>query len=191
MRAASRDALERLLGEDCPFGDLTTEALAVGAKPGRMTFSARDAMTLALVEDAAALLELAGASVELHAASGEAAARRTHPLRAGAAEALLRGWKVAQTLIEIWSGVASAAHDIVVAARRASPDVVVACTRKTTPGTKIFAIAAIKAGGAVAHRLGLSETILVFPEHLAFTGGEHLSDIVARLRRAAPSKRRW
>jgi molybdenum transport protein len=96
---------------------------------------------------------------------------------------------MAQTLIEIWSGVASAARAIVDAAKAASPHVAVACTRKTTPGTKPFAIAAIKAGGATVHRLGLSETVLVFPEHLAFLGDEPLPALVARLARAAPEKK--
>ena len=49
---------------------------------------------------------------------------------------------------------------------------------------------AIRAGGAVAHRLGLSETILVFPEHRVFLGGANLKAIAARLRREAPEKKR-
>jgi hypothetical protein len=49
-----------------------------------------------------------------------------------------------------------------------SPDIAVACTRKSILDTKQFAVAAVKAGGAVMHRLGLSETVLVFPEHRAF-----------------------
>ena len=57
------------------------------------------------------------------------------------------------------------------------------------PGTKRFAVAAVKAGGAVMHRLGLSETVLVFPEHRAFLNGELLGDSVERLRRAAPEKK--
>ena len=40
---------------------------------------------------------------------------------AGPAAALLRGWKVAQTLIEVWSGVATATRDIIDAARTVSP----------------------------------------------------------------------
>ena len=121
-------------------------------------------------------------------------ARRLAPgaeiLRAsGPAGALLRGWKVAQTLVEIWSGVATAARDIVEAARAAAPDICVACTRKNTPGVKSFAVAAVKAGGAVMHRLGLSETILVFPEHRAFLAANRSTDIATRLRRAAPEKK--
>jgi molybdenum transport protein len=102
---------------------------------------------------------------------------------------LLRSWKVAQTLIEIWSGVATDARAIVDAASAVAPGIAVACTRKNVPGTKCFAVAAVKAGGAVMHRLGLSETVLVFPEHQAFLGKEPFVGLVERLRRAAPEKR--
>jgi molybdenum transport protein len=190
LTVVSRAELARLLEDDVPFGDLTTEALGIGAAPGIMRFEARDPMVLALAEDAAAIIELAGCRVELLAHSGAALAPGSPILAAhGEASALLRSWKVAQTLIETWSGVATAARGIVNAARAVSPDVAVACTRKTIPGTKRFAVAAVKAGGAVMHRLGLSETVLVFPEHHAFLRDVPLAEVVGRLRRAAPEKK--
>jgi molybdenum transport protein len=186
----SRTELERLLFEDAPFGDLTSEALALGRAAGAMRFAARGPMVAALVEEAASLIEIAGGEVTLHCGSGAALGPGDAILSArGPAPALLRAWKTAQTLIEIWSGVATGARAIVEAARSASPEAVVACTRKTVPGTRAFALAAIKAGGAIAHRAGLSETILVFPEHRAFLGGEPLAEMVKRLRRAAPEKK--
>ena len=186
----SRTELERLLFEDAPFGDLTSETLALGKAAGAMRFAARGPMIAALVEEAAGLIEIAGGEVSLSCATG-AALRPGDPILSarGPATALLRAWKTAQTLIEIWSGVATGARAIVDAARGASPDVVVACTRKTAPGTRAFALAAIKAGGAIAHRAGLSETILLFPEHRAFLDGAALSDTAKRLGRAAPEKK--
>jgi molybdenum transport protein len=187
---ASRAELEALLADDVPYGDLTTDALGIGAVPGSMEFTARDTMVLALAEDAAAIIELAGCQVELHASSGAALDPGSPILTAyGPAAALLRSWKVAQTLIEIWSGVATDARAIVNAAKAVAPSIGVACTRKNVPGTKRFAVAAVKAGGAVMHRLGLSETVLVFPEHRAFLGNEPFVGLVERLRRAAPEKR--
>jgi molybdenum transport protein len=187
---ASRTELEELLADDVPYGDLTTDALGIGAMPGSMEFAARDQMVLALVEDAAAIVELTGCRVELHAGSGATLEPGSPILTAhGPAAALLRSWKVAQTLIEVWSGVATEAHAIVDAAAAVSPHIAVACTRKSIPGTKRFAVAAVRAGGAVMHRLGLSETVLVFPEHRAFLGREPFVAVVERLRRAAPEKK--
>jgi molybdenum transport protein len=187
---ASRAELEQLLMDDAPYGDLTTDALGIGNAPGLMQFTARDRMTLALAEDAAAIIELAGCQVELLASSGSTLEPGMPILSArGPGAALLRSWKVAQTLIEIWSGVATEARAIVTAATAVAPHIAVACTRKNIPGTKRFAVAAVKAGGAVMHRLGLSETILVFPEHRAFLRDVPLPELVGQLRRAAPEKR--
>jgi molybdenum transport protein len=47
----------------------------------------------------------------------------------------------------------------------------------------------VRAGGATVHRLSLSETVLVFPEHLAFLPGTSLAEIVERLKRAAPERK--
>lgn len=185
-----RIELERLLDDDVPHGDLTTDGLGIGSTPGVMAFHARGPMVLALAEEAGAILEIAGCEVELCAASGDRLAAEDLILRAkGPASALLRGWKVAQTLIEVWSGVATAARTMVDAARTVSPDIPVACTRKNVPGTKRFAVTAVKAGGAIMHRLGLSETVLVFPEHLRFLNGVPLTETVKRLRQRAPEKK--
>ena len=190
-RAASRSELEKLLADDVPHGDLTTEALGIGALEAEMVFTARDPMVLAEAESAAALLKLAGCDeVTLKARSGDWMTLGSAILVAkGSVGVLHRGWKVAQTLIEIWSGVATAARAIVEAATAASPHVVVACTRKNVPGTKSFAVRAIRAGGAVVHRLGLSETVLVFPEHRIFLAGLPLAAAVERLSSAAPEKK--
>jgi molybdenum transport protein len=98
-------------------------------------------------------------------------------------------WKVAQTLCEYASGIASAAAGIVGALRAAGLAVPVACTRKNFPGTKALAIKAAHAGGAVMHRLGLSETLLLFAEHRAFIAEEELLPTLLRLKGANPEKK--
>jgi len=156
VSALSSAELERLLAEHVPYGDLTTEALGIGARRGRASFAARYAMVVAAIEEAAALFNLAGADATLHVRSGDRVAAGARLLGAeGSAAGLLRAWKVAQTLVEIWSGVATGTHALVSAARAVRADAAVACTRKNVPGTKTLAVAAIKAGGAVPHRLGL------------------------------------
>lgn len=182
--------LESLLDDDVPFGDLTTHVLGIGAKPGRITFAARDRMVVACAEEAARLLELAGARVSTVAESGaELAPGRAILEATGSAEALHCGWKVAQTLVEYASGIATAARRIVEAARAARPDIPVVCTRKNMPGAKAVAIKAILAGGATPHRLGLSETILIFAEHRAFLDRQSAAETIDRARRTAPEKK--
>jgi molybdenum transport protein len=191
MTPAFQSELEILLADDVPFGDLTTAALGIGLSQGIMTFKARGPMVVAEVESAIGLLRLAGcSSVDSAVRSGDELDSGALILTArGTAESLHRGWKVSQTLIEAWSGVATATRAIVTAARAVSPRVAIACTRKNTPGTKSFAARAVHAGGASMHRLGLSESVLVFPEHRVFLGAEPLATSVERLRRAAPEKK--
>lgn len=184
--------LWRLLSEDVPHGDLTTHLLGIGERPGRLRFTARTAMVAAATEAAARLFGLCGARVVGDVLpSGRVATAGTPLLAAeGPAAALHAAWKVAQVLVESCSGIATAARAIVDEARAAVPEVCVACTRKSFPGSRALALRAILAGGAVPHRLGLSDSVLVFPEHRTFLPAG-LSDAVwiARLKAAAPEKK--
>lgn len=183
-------ALLALIRDDVPHGDLTTASLGIGVLPGRIEFFARGEMTLCASEEAARMFELAGATVDLLLPSGSALAAGAPFLRAqGSAASLHRVWKVAQTLCEYASGIASAAAGIVGALRAAGLAVPVACTRKNFPGTKALAIKAAHAGGAVMHRLGLSETLLLFAEHRAFIAEEELLPTLLRLKGANPEKK--
>lgn len=185
----SEARLDILLDQDAPYGDLTTDLLGIGHLPGRIAFAARDAMMLCGSEEAAGMLRRSGATVEDALPSGTALTEGAVFLTAeGAAGALHRAWKMAQTFVEYASGIATRAWRIVEAARAVRPTVVVACTRKNFPGTKDISVKAVQAGGAVMHRLGLSETVLVFPEHRAFLDGEP-GLWLAALKARAPEKK--
>ena len=182
--------LDDFLADDVPLLDLTTHVLAIGAKPGRMSFSARNAMVAVCTEEAAQIITRAGGSVELKAQSGAALAADAPILSAtGSAQALLRAWKISQNLVEVASGIATATQAIVAAARAVKPNIGVVCTRKNAPGTKLMSLKAILAGGATPHRLGLSETILIFAEHRAFLEGTPPKEIVASVRQAVAEKK--
>ncbi|MGO8780525.1 MAG: ModD protein [Rhodomicrobium sp.] len=183
--------IERLLAEDGNGTDLTTEALGIGALQGRMEFRARSAMTLAGIDIAAELVSHAGGKASvLVPGGGQAKAGELLLTASGPAAALHSSWKVAQTLTEILSGIATATRELVDAVEAVRPDVKVACSRKAVPLTRHLSMMAIRAGGAIPHRLGLSETILVFHEHRVFLPDSSLKELEARLRREAPEKKR-
>ncbi|MBT9288534.1 ModD protein [Prosthecodimorpha staleyi] len=182
-------AIERLLAEDAPSGDLTTTALGIGDAPARMAFRARDAMVPAGLDIAVRLVQAAGGTARLHGRDGTPAKPGDLLLTAsGTAAALHRAWKSAQTLVEIASGIASATAAVAQAAAAVDPKVRVACTRKTVPGARFLSQLAVRAGGGILHRHGLSETILVFAEHRAFLPDLDLAGLAARLRAAEPEK---
>lgn len=187
MRCVLTDEqLLKLLHDDVPFGDLTTELLLASKKPIQISFAARQDMTVCCVEETTRLFELCGAKSERFVSSGQLAKKGTVLLTAtGQTDALFAVWKATQILVEWASGVASATRALVDAAG----SVPVACTRKQTPGTKVLSVKAVKAGGGVIHRLGLSESILLFAEHRQFLD-EAPEAILQRLKIQAPEHRR-
>jgi len=176
--------IERFIEEDVPYGDLTTHLLGIGGKPGRISFTTREETILCGTEEASRVIQKCGATVTVCMASGTKLSSCTEFLAAeGSAQALHAGWKVALNLLEYASGIASRTGRIVEECRAVNPALSVVTTRKSFPGTKRIAIKAITAGGALPHRLGLSETILVFKQHTAFFGGlEAFLGIVAELK---------
>ncbi|MGD8914208.1 MAG: ModD protein [Candidatus Thiodiazotropha sp.] len=181
------DELDSLLREDAPFGDLTTASLSIGKHPADIHFAARDPMVVCGIEEAVRLFELAGAaSVTQLAVSGERADPGRRLLSAnGPADALFLAWKVAQSLVESLSGVTTCTQRLVDQAENA----VVACTRKHLPGTKTLMVKAIRAGGGIMHRLGLSESIMVTAEHRLFLNDRPTHAYLADIRHRQAEKK--
>jgi len=182
--------IERLAEEDLRFGDLTTRVLGIGGKPGRMTFTARQNLILSGASEAVRLLRRLGVTVSYAGNSGEPFAAGALLLEAtGSAASLHGGWKIAQTLMEWASGVATETNEIVKAARAVAPCIGVFCTRKSVPFTRQLSLKAILAGGAEIHRLGLSDTVMLFPEHRAFLDTPtDLRPAIAHLKRQVPER---
>lgn len=183
--------LDAMLAEDAPFGDLTTLGLGIASQRGRAVFRTRATITACCAEDAARLMQRAGCiearCLALSGAQVEAGAELL--VAEGDAASLHRGLKVAQTLIEVASGIATRARRILLAAQEGRAGIAVACTRKHLPGAKDVMLKAIMAGGCVPHRLGLSDSVLVFAQHRAFLGRMPPHLWVARLRAAQPERK--
>ena len=182
----SDELLVQLLEQDVPYGDLTTDLLLDPRQQVAMLFSARQAMTLCAIEEVARLCAIRGADVQLLAESGQQVAAGHALLRVvGQSAQLFALWKVSQIVLEWASGIASATHDLVTAAA----PVPVVCTRKQAPFTKALSVKAVRAGGGAIHRLGLSESILLFAEHRQFLSAEPEAILQSLLLRA-PEQRR-
>lgn len=183
--------LDRFLREDVPSLDLTTWALGIGEAPGRITFATRHDTVLCGTEEVVRILEKCGATVLTTMRSGTMLATGVCFLEAaGSAGALHIAWKVCANLLEYLSGIATNTHTMLAAAQSVNPTVQIATTRKSIPGTRTLAIKAVLAGGGMPHRLGLSETVLIFPQHRVFLGGlEGCLQRLANIRRHCPEKK--
>ena len=177
--------LAQLLNDDVPCGDLTTETSGIGQQAARLEFRARQEMVVCAIEEAARLFTLGGAKVEMHVYSGQQVNKDDLLLEVqGEAQVLHRVWKTAQVLVEWASGISTSAAAIV----KAAVPVAVACTRKNVPGTKAMSVKAVRSAGATMHRLGLSESLLLFAEHRLYLD-EAPAVTVARFKQAEPEKR--
>ena len=165
--------LESWLQEDIGYLDLTSSLLQVGEEPARIAWRARSPIVAACTEEVVRLLQSRQVSVIKHVPSGRQAVDGDVLVEAeGPAQALLDVWKVGQNLLEYACAVATRTHDLVQAVKAINPQVGILTTRKHPPGLRRVAIKATMAGGAWPHRLGLSETLLVFPQHRALLPGD-------------------
>jgi nicotinate-nucleotide pyrophosphorylase (carboxylating) len=67
-------------------------------------------------------------------------------------------------------GIATVTSQMVKKARSTNPDVIVAGTRKTTPGLQFWEKQAIRIGGGDTHRYRLDDGLLIKDNHLALVG---------------------
>jgi nicotinate-nucleotide pyrophosphorylase (carboxylating) len=100
----------------------------------------------------------------------------------GLAGALLTAERTALNFLAHLSGVATMAARAAREVQGTSARVL--DTRKTTPGLRSLEKAAVAAGGAVNHRIGLYDAILIKENHIAVAGG--IAAAVERARAAAP-----
>jgi nicotinate-nucleotide pyrophosphorylase (carboxylating) len=87
----------------------------------------------------------------------------------GQAAALLSGERTALNFLQRLSGVATLAARCVTAIEGTGARIL--DTRKTTPGLRALEKAAVAAGGASNHRIGLYDAILIKENHAAMAGG--------------------
>ena len=184
--------IDQFILEDMPYIDLTTEVLGIGEEPGEIEYFTRKDCVLAGAEEAARVLGKTGARVTWSRRSGERLAAGEPFLRAeGTAAALHMAWKASLNLCDHLSGVATKTRAIVDAAHSANPACEVLTTRKSMPGVKDLLTKAVTCGGAFPHRLGASETVLVFDHHITFMGGfEAFLEALPALRGRVASRKR-
>jgi len=87
----------------------------------------------------------------------------------GPARAILTAERVALNFVGHLSGIATATAAFVDAVDGHKAQI--CCTRKTTPGMRMFEKYAVRAGGGRNHRFGLYDAILIKDNHIAMAGG--------------------
>ena len=168
----SNARIDAFIEEDVPYIDLTCEVLGVHNQPGEMEYFTRESCVLAGTDIARRIMRNLGCEVLASSEDGQlVSAGQTFFTVRGAAADLYAAWKVCLNVFDHLSAVATKTRSMVDAVHAVNPECEVLTTRKSMPGAKDLLTCAVMAGGAFPHRLGLSETVLVFEQHLAFFGG--------------------
>ncbi len=168
----SNARIDAFIEEDVPYIDLTCEVLGIHNQPGEMKYFTRESCVLAGTDIARRIMRNLGCEVLTSSEDGQlVSAGQTFFTVRGAAADLHAAWKVCLNVFDHLSAVATKTRSMVDAVHAVNPECEVLTTRKSMPGAKDLLTCAVMAGGAFPHRLGLSETVLVFEQHLAFFGG--------------------
>lgn len=178
--------LEDWLREDIGRGDRTTQGLVKASQTmGAAEWRAKGAGVMAGLPLAERVFHLVSPDVTCTTLVEEGqwvepgqVVLRMH----GLLTALLMGERVALNLAMHLSGIATMTRRYVEAI--ADLPACLVDTRKTTPGLRLLEKYAIQVGGAMNHRMGLDDAVMIKDNHIAVAGG--IAAAIAQIRRSMP-----
>ncbi|WP_392533293.1 carboxylating nicotinate-nucleotide diphosphorylase [Nostoc sp. C117] len=172
--------------EDIGRGDRTTNSLLVeGVRAGTAKWIAKAPGIIAGLPVAARVFQLLNEKVSFVAVTVEGAKCEPGQIVAeiqGSLDALLMGERVALNLVMRLSGIATLTNIYV--EKIADLPVRLVDTRKTTPGLRLLEKYATALGGAINHRMGLDDAVMIKDNHIAAAGG--IGEAVSRIRSQIP-----
>lgn len=180
------DCLQAWLREDIGRGDWTTVGLgALVQRSGQARWITRAPGVIAGLPVARRLFQQLDADVSFASLIGEGdfcTQDTTIAKISGPLATLLTGERVALNLVMRLSGIASATRQYVDGLAGTTTQFV--DTRKTTPGLRQLEKYASRVGGAINHRMGLDDAVMIKDNHIAAAGG--IRAAVAQIRPAIP-----
>ncbi|WAL62060.1 carboxylating nicotinate-nucleotide diphosphorylase [Thermocoleostomius sinensis] len=182
--------LDRLLQdwllEDIGRGDRTTQSLfADQLKSGKAEWRCKEAGIVAGLPIAARVFQLLDHQMKFTSLVGEGQwCEAGQPIAQleGLLDALLIGERVALNLVMRLSGIATLTHKFVETIADLPTQLV--DTRKTTPGLRLLEKYATQVGGAINHRMGLDDSVMIKDNHITAAGG--IANAIAQIRTRIP-----
>lgn len=185
--------LRSWLAEDIGRGDRTTQSLLNhNSRTRKAQWIAKEAGIIAGLPIAARVFQLLDGQVKFTATveegqwcdvpSGGSQDKSVIATIEGSLDALLTGERVALNLAMRLSGIATMTNKYV--AQIADLPTQLVDTRKVTPGLRLLEKYATQVGGAVNHRLGLDDGVMIKDNHIAIAGG--IGKAIAQIRPRIP-----
>ncbi|MCC5610195.1 carboxylating nicotinate-nucleotide diphosphorylase [Nostoc sp. CHAB 5834] len=174
------------LVEDIGRGDRTTNSLLVqDVTLGSARWIAKASGIIAGLPVAARVFQILNEKVSFMAVTAEGAWCEPGQVVAeihGSLDALLMGERVALNLVMRLSGIATLTNIYV--EKIADLPAQLVDTRKTTPGLRLLEKYATALGGAINHRMGLDDAVMIKDNHIAAAGG--IGEAVTHIRSQIP-----
>lgn len=189
---AAEEAVREALAEDMsPAGDITSAAVVPEGLSAVGVFLIKEAATLAGIPVVKDVCRQVSAEITLDAlkSDGDTVRRGEAVLRVeGPARALLAAERTAINFLSHLSGIATLTRRFVEAVGGTNARIF--DTRKTLPGLRVLEKYAVRCGGGMNHRMGLSDQVLIKDNHLALMrragGSGDLSAALAAIRAKVP-----
>jgi len=175
-----REVVSRAIAEDLRQGDITTESTVMAGQRARGELRTKQSCVLAGLDIAVEVFRQLDPDAVVSSSKTDSDACKPGDVTIGIeglAGALLTGERSALNFLQWLSGIATQARRYVTAAAGRTT---ILDTRKTTPTMRLLEKYAVRAGGAVNHRLTLDDALLIKDNHVRLAGS--ISDAVARVR---------
>ncbi len=167
-----RDTLRAALREDVGSGDITSRATIPEDATGLARIAAKEPLTVSGLQVAAEIMHLVDPGLRFNALvkDGDSVNAKTVLAEVrGPARSLLTAERTALNLLQRMSGIATQTRKYVEQVQGTAARIV--DTRKTAPGLRTIDKYAVGCGGAMNHRAGLFDGVLIKNNHLAFHSG--------------------
>lgn len=181
------ELIAQAYAEDMPHGDLTTDNLGLGSRPGRAKLIAKEDLVLAgrhLFQDCVHHIDKE-AELQWQFKDGDLVLNsQVVCWIKGDLLKLLKAERVALNFLGRLSGIATLTRCFVQETRGTKCKIL--DTRKTTPLLRAIEKQAVIAGGGTNHRMGLSDAILIKDNHIRAAGSVAAAIQAIRQRSSAP-----
>ena len=183
--------LEKYIQDDLPYFDLTTSLQNCNNVLAQIEVYTREDIIVSCSEEAAKIAELLNCKVDFFVKSKNKLEKGSTILRfSGLYEDIHKAWRLTQILLEYSCKISTYAYQMKEKIEKINPSCELLTTRKTFPFSKRFCIKAAFCGGAMPHRLNLSETVLFFEGHrILYKNNEEFYEDLKKIKTKIPEKK--
>lgn len=166
-----RNIIRQMVYEDVGFEDITTNALIPEDIEAHGRIIAKEKGILAGINNVNGLFEDFGIKSSLTKREGDKIEINDIIMEIkGNARHILTLERTALNLLMRMSGIATLTFNTLKKIREVNEDIILASTRKITPGLQFFEKSAVKTGGGDTHRFRLDDCVLIKDNHIELVG---------------------